>query len=185
MLWTFVSNRGIFRRISNKTHFFHIVTRRLNSRWRPKYAQATIERVFEEVIPIWSAPCPVLCNGPINTHSDNRRGVFYVVSATPSAGKGPMNMQSHTWRIFSAWSVPVLYNETLFVARSRLENWNWEFRRIKRMTIKRSTTETTGMRTESFVGWRSHGKLVVDEELGVSLWRFSAWLEDLVTVKLF
>jgi hypothetical protein len=31
----------------------------------------------------------------------------------------------------------------------------------------------------------SHGKLVVKEELEVSLWRFSVWLEDLVTMTLF
>jgi hypothetical protein len=30
----------------------------------------------------------------------------------------------------------------------------------------------------------SHGKLVVEEELEVSLWRLSVWLEDLVTVRL-
>jgi hypothetical protein len=31
----------------------------------------------------------------------------------------------------------------------------------------------------------SHGKLVVEKELEVSLWRLSVWSEDLVTVKLF
>jgi hypothetical protein len=31
----------------------------------------------------------------------------------------------------------------------------------------------------------NHGKLVVEEELEVSLWRLSVWLEDLDTVRLF
>jgi hypothetical protein len=31
----------------------------------------------------------------------------------------------------------------------------------------------------------SHGKLVVEEELEVSLWRLSVWLDDLVPVRLF
>jgi hypothetical protein len=31
----------------------------------------------------------------------------------------------------------------------------------------------------------SHKKLVVEEELEVSLWRLSVWLEDLLTVRLF
>jgi hypothetical protein len=53
---------------------------------RPKYAHATIEKVLEELFPMWSAQCPVLGNGPIDTHSDNGRSVFYVVHAMPSAG---------------------------------------------------------------------------------------------------
>jgi hypothetical protein len=32
--------------------------------------------------------------------------------------------------------------------------------------------------------WNSHRKLVVEEELEVSLWRLSVWLEDLDTVRL-
>jgi hypothetical protein len=40
------------------------------------------------------------------------------------------------------------------------------------------------MRIELSVGY-SHGKLVVEEELEVSLWRLSVWLEDLFTVRLF
>jgi hypothetical protein len=31
----------------------------------------------------------------------------------------------------------------------------------------------------------NHGELVVEEELEVNLWTLSAWLEDLVTVRLF
>jgi hypothetical protein len=37
------------------------------------------------------------------------------------------------------------------------------------------------MRIESDFIRKSHGKLVVEEELEVSLWRLSVWLEDLVT----
>jgi hypothetical protein len=39
------------------------------------------------------------------------------------------------------------------------------------------------MRIESVVGRReSHGKLVIEEELEVSVWRLSVRLENLVTV---
>jgi hypothetical protein len=31
----------------------------------------------------------------------------------------------------------------------------------------------------------SHGNFIVEEELEVGLWRFSVWLENLVTVRLF
>jgi hypothetical protein len=74
----------------------YIVTCRHISRQRPKYEHATIERVLEEVFSTWSTTCPVLGNGPIGTHSDNRRGVSYVVRSMPNAGNGPINMQSDT-----------------------------------------------------------------------------------------
>jgi hypothetical protein len=45
---------------------------------------------------MWSASCPVLDNGPIDTNSDNRRSVFYVVRAKPSTSNGQMNTQSDT-----------------------------------------------------------------------------------------
>jgi hypothetical protein len=57
------------------------VTSRLISRQRLKYAHATIEGVLEEEFSMWPAPCPVLGNGPIDTHSDNRRSVLCVVRA--------------------------------------------------------------------------------------------------------
>jgi hypothetical protein len=41
------------------------------------------------------------------------------------------------------------------------------------------------MRMEELSGGDKHGKLVVKEELEVSLWKLSVWLEDLVTVRLF
>jgi hypothetical protein len=72
------------------------LTYRHISMQRPKYEHATIETVLDEVFSMWSEPCPVLDNGPIDTHSDNRRGIFYVVSAMPNAGNGPMNTQSDT-----------------------------------------------------------------------------------------
>jgi hypothetical protein len=37
-----------------------------------------------------------------------------------TADNGPMNTQSDMFHVFSAWSVPSLYNESLFVGRSRL-----------------------------------------------------------------
>jgi hypothetical protein len=63
-----------------------IVTRRPISRQCPKYAHPTVERVLEKVFSMWSAPCPVLGNGQIDTHSNNRRGVFYVACVMLSAG---------------------------------------------------------------------------------------------------
>jgi hypothetical protein len=57
------------------------VTCRPISRQRPNCAHATMEGVLEEVFSLWSAPCPVLGNGPIYTHSDNRRGVLYMILA--------------------------------------------------------------------------------------------------------
>jgi hypothetical protein len=44
-----------------------------------EYVHATIERILGEVFSVWSAPRPVLGNGLIYTHSDKKRGVFYVV----------------------------------------------------------------------------------------------------------
>jgi hypothetical protein len=55
------------------------------SRQHPKYAH-TVVKVLEEVFSLWSAPCLVLGNGPVDTHSDNRRGGFFVVRALLSAG---------------------------------------------------------------------------------------------------
>jgi hypothetical protein len=61
----------------------YIVTCRPVSRQHLKYAHATIKGVLEEefsmyrhiltreeVFYVWSAPCPVLVSGPIDTHSD-------------------------------------------------------------------------------------------------------------------
>jgi hypothetical protein len=48
---------------------------------------ATIERILEEVFSMWSASCPVLGSGPIDTRSKKRRGVFYVVLSMSSAGQ--------------------------------------------------------------------------------------------------
>jgi hypothetical protein len=60
---------------------------------------------MEGLFSVWSAPCPVLGNGPIDTHSDNRRDGFYVVHATIL-----------TRDMFSMGSNPMLCNESLFVA---------------------------------------------------------------------
>jgi hypothetical protein len=83
------------------------VSCRLISRQRPKYAHGTIE--LEEVFSMWSASCPVLGNGSINTHSDNRRGVFKRSAPCPVLGNGPMNMHSGNWHVFTAGSD--LHNE--------------------------------------------------------------------------
>jgi hypothetical protein len=88
------------------------------------------EKVLEEVFSMWSAPCPVLGNGRIYTHSDNRRGIFYVVRAILSAGNGRMNARSDTWNMFSIGSDPRLYNESLFVepvtiSHGTLDTWQY------------------------------------------------------------
>jgi hypothetical protein len=67
-------------------NYIRVVTWTPISRQRPKYEQTTIEKVFDEVFSTCPAPCPVLGNGPIDMHSDNRRSVFCVVRAMPSAG---------------------------------------------------------------------------------------------------
>jgi hypothetical protein len=49
-----------------------VVTCRPMSRQRPKYAHATIEKVLQEVFSMWSAPCPLLGNGSLNTLPQQR-----------------------------------------------------------------------------------------------------------------
>jgi hypothetical protein len=71
--------------------------------------------------------------------------------------------------VFSVGSDPSLYNESLLVDRKIM---NWGFRNIKRMGIQRGTTEYNRMRIQLSVG-DSHGKLVVKEQLKVSLRRLS------------
>jgi hypothetical protein len=46
-------------------------------------------------------------------------GVFNVVRATPIAGNGPMYSQSDTWHVFSAMSVPRLYNASPLAIQER------------------------------------------------------------------
>jgi hypothetical protein len=117
--------------------FCCIVTRRPISRQCLKYAHATLEKVLGEVFSMWSVPCTLLGNGPIDMHSDNRRGVFFAGRTMLSADNEPINTQSDTWYMFSAWSMQSLYNENLFVARSVLKNWDWEFgRRIRSQPVK-------------------------------------------------
>jgi hypothetical protein len=53
-------------------YVLNIVTYRPISRQRSKYAQETIERVLQEVFSMWSAPCPLLGNGPLNTFPRQR-----------------------------------------------------------------------------------------------------------------
>jgi hypothetical protein len=45
----------------------NIVTCRPISTQRLKYVDATIEKVLQEVFTMWSAPCPLLGNGSLNT----------------------------------------------------------------------------------------------------------------------
>jgi hypothetical protein len=59
------------------------------------------------------------------------------------------------------WSDLGLYNESLLVAREKLENWNWKFERVKRMVIQWHTTEYNKMRVQVSVG-DNHGKLVAE-----------------------
>jgi hypothetical protein len=73
---------------------------------------------------------------------NNRGGyVFYVARTTPSAGNGPMNSQSDTWHVFSvssalrnnrivfsALSVPLLYNTSPLAAEESPGEFLDEFR---------------------------------------------------------
>jgi hypothetical protein len=45
----------------------HSVTCRPIFRQSPKYAHATIGKVLQELFSMWSAPCPLLGNGSLNT----------------------------------------------------------------------------------------------------------------------
>jgi hypothetical protein len=45
----------------------NIVKCRPSSKQRPKYMHATIEKAMQEVFSMWSAPCPLLGNGSLNT----------------------------------------------------------------------------------------------------------------------
>jgi hypothetical protein len=45
----------------------NIVTCRPISRQHPKYTHATIEKILQELFFMWSAPCPSLGNGSLNT----------------------------------------------------------------------------------------------------------------------
>jgi hypothetical protein len=60
---------------------------------------------------MWSAPCPVLGNEPINTHSDNRDVFSTWSESCPVLGNWPMNTNLNTWHLFSLRSDPSLYNE--------------------------------------------------------------------------
>jgi hypothetical protein len=84
-----------------KMQSLSVVKRRPISRQRPKYEHATTESV------VLAMP------------SAGQRAHRHA----PSAGNGTMNTQSDTWHVFSVWSVQNLYNESLFVAKSRLESW--------------------------------------------------------------
>jgi hypothetical protein len=89
-------------------------------------------RVLEEVFSVWSAPWAVLGKGPIDTHSDNRRGVSYVVRA----------MHCDTSYVFSMRSDPGLYNESMFVARGITELESG----VQKRQEKRNTTVYKGAR---------------------------------------
>jgi hypothetical protein len=91
MMCTFISWKSTLYNLLLNVCQYTVTCRRISMQ-RPKYAHATIEKVLEEVFSVWSAPCPVLGNGPMNRHSD-------------------------TWHVFSVRFDPNLYNER----RSRVE----------------------------------------------------------------
>jgi hypothetical protein len=62
---------------------------------RPKYAHATTEKLLE-AFSVWSAPCPVLGNGPMNTHSG-------------------------TWRVFTMRPDTSLYNKRRKITGSSVQ----------------------------------------------------------------
>jgi hypothetical protein len=57
------------------------------------------------------------------------------------------------------------------------ESREWEYNRVQQREWEWELSQLS-------VG-DNHGKLVVEEELEVSLWGHGMWLEDLVTVRLF
>jgi hypothetical protein len=59
--------KGNKRLILLRTCCIFILTCRTISRQRPKYAYVTIEKVLQELFPMWSAPCLLLRNGSLNT----------------------------------------------------------------------------------------------------------------------
>jgi hypothetical protein len=79
-----------------------------------------------QVFSVLSAPCPVLGNASIDTRSDCRRGVFYVVCVMPSTGqRANRHAIWHVTCVFcAAWSVPRLYKGESLKYRENQDNEN-------------------------------------------------------------
>jgi hypothetical protein len=81
------------------THEF-TVTRRPISRQRPKYAHATTEKVWQELFSLWSAPCPFLGNGSLNTFPQKQtRGKI----VDRLLGNGAVNRLCPQYRLCFPW----------------------------------------------------------------------------------
>jgi hypothetical protein len=135
--------------------------RTLNTFSRTQWRHTTIERLC-----FCCGPCRVVVE-------DNRKGVFYVVRAMPSAvQRANRHAFWHMTYVFcAAWSMPRLHKEASLKDRER----------VRRMGIQRRKTEyNREYENEKSVRLSvgdSYGKLVVEEELEVSLWRLSVWLQ--------
>jgi hypothetical protein len=89
----------------------HLVTCRPISRQRSKYAHATIKKVLQELFSIWSAPCPLLGNGSLNTfpRKQTRRTVGALL-----LDKGAVIRLCQQYRLFSVGSVQSGYKRVEF-----------------------------------------------------------------------
>jgi hypothetical protein len=77
-----------------------IVTCRPMSRQRSKYEHATIEKVLQEVFSMWSAPCPLLGNGSLNTFPQKQtRGTIGHLLI----GKSAVNRLCQQYRLCFPW----------------------------------------------------------------------------------
>jgi hypothetical protein len=92
-------------------------------------------------------------------------------------------------------SDPRLHNESLFVATGIIESKLESSEVVRELLRERerqsqdigNTTEYNRVREwelSQLSGGHSHGKLVVDKVLDVSLWRPSVWLDYIVTLRL-
>jgi hypothetical protein len=116
----------------------YIVTCRPISRQHPKWAHIAIEKVLEKVFSMWCASCPVLSNGPVDTHSDNGRKRCFIWC--------PHNIQcwvTGKWTriltrdIFSLRPGPNLYNK-----RRKIFQWSrWVELNVQLLRVNQLTAE--------------------------------------------
>jgi hypothetical protein len=101
-----------------------MVTSRPFSRQSPKYAHATTANVFQELFSMWSASCPLLGNGPLNTFPQKQtRGIV----GDLLLGNSAVNRLCQQYRLCFPWGpYKVDIRESIFQyssprARKRME----------------------------------------------------------------
>jgi hypothetical protein len=110
-----------------RCYSFNTVTCRPISRQRSKYAHATIQKVLQELFPMWSEPWPLLGNEELNTFPQKQvRGIIWGLLL----GTGAVNRLCQEYRLcfpWSSWKVDI--RESSSEADSQLlwknENGNW------------------------------------------------------------